>query len=198
MKSSVLLPWAFAAIVTPILMTAQTTPDSKPLAQQRKNAPARDAYIVKYDVLDNGGGPLRILYSDETVLEIQKERGRVKDGNATLTQDAFSEVQVANDRQHIGWLADYLICAQSYPCAVAFGIFHAGSPPRYIEPDATIWEWAFLEQGKQIVLHVGLPHGDVDGHYLLYDSGDGRARGRFTPGQGLAPDWVRPLEERQR
>src|SRR5262245_23637682 len=100
--------WLAPAIILPTLVIAQAKP--------RLSTPATSATIVKYDVLNDGGGPLRVSYSDGTIVEIPKERGRVKDGNTALTQEAFSEVQIADDRVHVGWLADYLVCAQSYAC----------------------------------------------------------------------------------
>src|SRR5262245_48955782 len=102
--------WLAAAIMLPSLAFAQSKP--------RSSTSATTATIVKYDVLNDGGGPLRVFYSDGTVVEIPKESGRVKDGNTALTQEEFSEVQIAGDRVHVGWLADYLICAQSYACHV--------------------------------------------------------------------------------
>jgi hypothetical protein len=187
-----------AAIMLPSIATAQSKPDPSVSNRppHRSAAPAKSAHIVKYDA-NGGDSPLRVSYSDGAIVEIPRERGRVKDGDKTLSQVEFSEVQVADDRVHIGWVADYMICAQSYPCHLELVVFRAGHSPRYVHADhGVVWEWAFLASGKQVVVHSGFPHGDNFGQYTLYDSDSGRQRGSFLPDERerSAPKWVQVLQ----
>jgi hypothetical protein len=189
-----------AAIMRPSIATAQSKPDpSVPNRPPHRSAtPAQNAHIVKYDA-NGGDGPLRLSYSDGTIVEIPRERGRVKEGDETLPQVEFSEIQVADDRVHIGWLADYLICAQSYPCHISPVVFRAGHRPSYLDShQGVVWDWAFLAGGEQVVVHSGLPHGDAVGQYTLYDSDSGRRRGSFVPDdEKPAPKWVQALQSRE-
>ncbi len=101
----------FWLLFVPCLIAAQTTHKEKPAEQNKQiRKPAKNAHIVDYPLATEGS--LQIRYSDGTDVEIPKERGRFGD----LTQEAFSDIQLADDAQHLGWLADYMICAQSYPC----------------------------------------------------------------------------------
>ncbi len=130
--------------------------------------PARSARIVDFSVVK--GGPLHISFSDRTDIEIPLERGRF--GN--LKQEAFEDVQLAEDGRHIGWLADYMICAQSYPCHAELVIYQVGKKPIYIPPPhGVIWDWQFVEGGNQVRVHSGFPHGDDTGVYTAYDAETG-------------------------
>jgi hypothetical protein len=183
-------------MVLPSLAMAQAKPDSKAASPSRTATPAANARIVKYEALNDG--LLRVSYNDGTTLEIPKERGRVGKANGALPQAAFSKIQIADDRIHIGWLADYMICAQSYPCPLELVVFQAGHAPRYLSSEVGIvWEWAFLAGGKQVVVHSGFPHGDALGQYTLYDSDSGQRRESFVPDERPAPKWVQALQSRE-
>jgi len=187
--------WLSVAIMLPTLVIAQTKP--------RRSTSTTNATIVKYDVLNNSGGPLRVFYSDGTIVEIPKERGRVRDGNTALTQEAFSEVQIADDRVHLGWLADYLVCAQSYACHIDLVILRRGRPVRYVSTSGAgvVWDWTFLNNGAQVVVESGFPHGDALGRFELFDSDSGQRRGTFVPdpdGEKPAPPWVEAFRSLRR
>ncbi|HEX4997620.1 MAG TPA: hypothetical protein VFY29_05315 [Terriglobia bacterium] len=152
-------------------------------------AAGQDTRIVSYEV--TAEGPLKVTYSDGAVVKIPKERGRFTRGDEVLTQESFKDIHVADDRRHIGWLADYMMCPQSYPCSMALVIFQAGASPRYISPEYGIpWKWRFQNGGKEIVMHSGFTHGDADGIYTLWDTDSGPARARYAPGEGSPPAWV--------
>jgi hypothetical protein len=155
---------------------------------------ARDNRIVKYETAQEDGS-LLVTYDDGTIERIRKEHGRVRDGNLTLTQEAFSEIQIADDRLSIGWLADYVICAQSYACHIDMVILRRGRPVRYVKRSSpgVIWDWTFLNNGAQVAVESGFPHGDATGMYELFDTDSGQPRGTFVPdpdGEKPAPKWV--------
>jgi len=171
---------------------AQVTSLPSPLKPKRA-APAR---IVDYDYDGAAGSPLRIHFSDGTTMENRPERGRFGSGDQPITQSAFTAVQMAEDGVHLGWAAEYMICAQSYPCSAEVVILGPGRKLHYIPQGAGIvWEWRFWNGGKQIVVKSGFPHGDRTGRYELFDSDTGRRRAEFnpaeyTPGAGTPPRWV--------
>jgi hypothetical protein len=186
-------------ILAVMMLPALLHPQSKP----GTSTPAATATIVKYEVLNDGGGPLRVLYSDGAVVQIPKERGRVKDGNTALTQEAFSEVQIADDRVHVGWLADYLVCAQSYACHIDLVILRRGQPIRYVSRSGpgVVWGWTFLNNGAQVVVESGFPHGDALGRFELFDSDSGQQRETFVPdpdSEKPAPQWVEEFRSLRR
>ena len=80
--------------------TMQTQQKSPP----QIGAPAKDAHVISFHVETEGA--LHIIYSDGAEVEVSKERGRFGVGEHTLTQETFSDIQLADDRQNIGWLAE--------------------------------------------------------------------------------------------
>lgn len=179
-----------------IPQTAHTTTPAEHVSQA--GMPAKTADISTFDIAADGA--LRIHYSEGTSLVIPKERGRFAVGDDILMQETFSDIHVADDRQHIGWLADYMICAQSYPCSASLVIYRSGHRPMYISPlHGIFWGWKFLKGGKQVVVQVGFPHGDATGAYALYDTETGRELATFSPTENKeAPDWVRQLRRSTR
>jgi hypothetical protein len=135
---------------------------------KRTRAPAINARIVDFRVAN--GAPLHISFSDGTDIEIPLEKGRFGDHR----QESFEDVQVAEDGKHIGWLADYMICAQSYPCHAELAIYQPGQKLKYIaSPHGIIWDWQFVEGGKQVLVRSGFPHGDNTGVSTIYDTDTG-------------------------
>jgi hypothetical protein len=149
---------------------AQT--DNKPKTTgvgERTRIPVNNARIVNFGVVN--GGSLHISLSNGKGIEIPLEKGRF----GTLRQEAFEDVQLAEDAKHIGWLADYMICAQSYPCHAELVIYQPGKKLTYIPPPhGVIWDWHFAEGGKQVVVHSGFPHGDDTGISTVHDTETGR------------------------
>lgn len=142
MKTSIQL-CLLVGIMLPSLVLAQTAQTTRPSGLSASDhPPAKDACIVSFHVETEGA--LHIMYSDGAEVEVPKASGRFGDGEHPLTQEAFSDIQLADDHQHIGWLADYMICQQSYLCPAELVIYQSGHKPRYIFPPAGImWKWGF-------------------------------------------------------
>jgi len=167
-------------------------------------APRPGATIVAYSALDGndpnalanepaaGSGPLRLTFSDGTVLTIPNERGDMNDGASIVRQSVFETIRLAPDHRTIGWLADYMMCAQSYPCPLELVMFRAGAPLRKIPPSYGIfWGWMFTDHGRRVITHSGFPHGDNTGAYALFDTATGRRLATFAPPQPV-PAWAKP------
>jgi len=163
---------------------------AEPITQRR--APAKNAYIMRFYATSSaesiwnktaGCGPLHIVYSDGTDVEIPPEKGRFDDA-----QKSFSDIQLADDRQHIGWLAEYMICAQSYPCAAELVVYRSEHKLMYFRPPhGIVWSWKFLKGGKQVAVHGGFPHGEESGADALYDTETGRELSKSSSAKGKAP-----------
>ena len=127
-------------------------------------------------------GPLHISFNDGTGIDIPLEKGRFGDKSGVIRQDAFEDVTLAEDGKHIGWLADYMICSQSYPCHAELVIYQPGKKLTYIPPPhGVIWDWQFAKGGKQVVVHSGFPHGDDTGVYTVYSTETGREVASSSP-----------------
>jgi hypothetical protein len=164
-----ILLWFIIGLIPLCSTIAQTSSKARATGIiKRTRAPAKNAHIVDFSVVN--GGPLHISFNDGTDIEIPLEKGRF--GN--LRQEAFEDVQLAEDGKHIGWLADYMICAQSYPCHAELVIYQPGQKLKYIPPPhGVIWDWQFVEGGKQIMVRSGFPHGDDTGVSTFYDTDTG-------------------------
>ena len=174
----------FAGMVMPLPVAAQMVQNPKLAA---------GAYIVKWILTDeaSGTGPLHIIYSDGTDLTVADERGDFTKGNGPITQESFSDIQLAQDHRTIGWLAEYRMCAQSYPCPLELIIYRAGHVLQKISPAYGIfWSWKFLKGGREVAARSGFSHGDDTGEYELYDIGTGRKLAGYSL-RGRIPGWAR-------
>ncbi|MBZ5553099.1 MAG: hypothetical protein LAO21_10290 [Acidobacteriia bacterium] len=205
MRSGVLLLLLLGNTL-PSFVVAQTTPTAKPPnVHTRLATPGKGAHIVRFYATSedessksdapSGPGPLHIIYSDGSQVEIPKERGRFGDPEHPLTQDNFSNIQLADDRQHLGWLAEYMMCSQSYPCPMELVVYQAGHKLTYLFSSyGVIWSWTFLKGGKCLAMQYGFPHGDETGAFALYDTDTGRVIAQFSSKtKKEAPHWVQQL-----
>jgi len=181
---ALLFPFLIFGFLFPSLAFAQAAAKAGPGDQ-----------IVRFYIETGGNGALHIVHADGSEAVIVKEKGRFAVGNQTVGQSEFSRIQLADDRRRIGWLADYMICQQSYPCPVELVVYQPGRKLTQIAPPYGIfWRWTFVEGGGKIAVEAGYPHGDQTGLNVLYDSETGRELARFTPTEGEgAPDWVQTL-----
>lgn len=186
--------WAIVGVTLPSIPFAQTAPDqtSEATPSAQISFQTKDAYITRFSAGANR--TLHITYSNGVDVEIPRERGRFTDGGHALTQETFLNIQLADDRRHIGWLADYMICAQSYPCPAELVIYQSGQGLKYISPShGTVWRWKFLDSGKQIVMQFGFPHGDDAWAFALYDTETTRELAKFSSTRKKPPKWVKQL-----
>jgi hypothetical protein len=104
-----------------------------------------------------------------------------KDGNIFVSSDGGKlilmgniarcvEASVADDRQTVICLARNPTAENSMQSLQA-EIYFKGGQKRVIEPGASIWEWHFLEDGKQLALFFGAR--GSRGTHALYDTATG-------------------------
>lgn len=143
-------------------------------------------------------GALEISFSNGSHDKIPNEkRGSYEDKEPINQAEVFSEIQISDDKQLVGWMPQYMVCAQSWPCTPELVLYHRGDKLRFvIPPSGIVWHWAFFLGGKQIVIHYGFPHGDADGEYGLFDVSSLREIKTYSPDtdQGPAPDWTAQVQ----
>jgi hypothetical protein len=175
--------WFLVGLLSLCSSIAQTASKARATEiNKRVRTQAGNARIVDFNVVN--GGPLHISFSDGTNIEIPLEKGRF--GN--LRQAAFEDVQLAEDGKHLGWLADYMICSQSYPCHAELVIYQHGQKLKYIPPPhGIIWEWQFVGGGKQVMVRSGFPHGDDTRISTVHDTETGREQVNASSPKKKAP-----------
>ncbi len=132
-----------------------------------------------------GSGPLSVTYRSGKRVIVPTQN----------MQTDFNDIQLAPDHKTLGWLAEYLACAQSYPCALQLVVFRDGKILRQFTPGYGImWFWEFLGGGRQIAIQYGFPHGDANGAFELYDISSGRLLQKYQ-GTGPVPGWVQTFKD---
>lgn len=161
-------------------------------------------FFIEDPAKDSGyeSGPLHIAYSDgtETVQTLPPlERSTEKE---TVFNDlAFSGVQLAEDRQTIGWTINVENCCTSYSIPMRVVVFRGKHVLRTIDQGQMVWSWMFVQRGERVAVVFGLTHGPEIGDYRLYNIRTGKLLSEVwgdDDTQALkpnAPAWARRLEE---
>jgi hypothetical protein len=189
-------PMTIAVLLLGLLFWAPVTIEA---GQSGKNGEQRD--IERFYV--DSEGALHVVFVNGSDILIPRERGRYDNNGDLLTQEEFKNIVIAQDHQRIGWLASYMVCAQSYPCTPELVIFDSAGGTRYFPaPCGIVWDWKFINSGKRIVIHYGFPHGDEMDAYLLYDAESGNKQSEWSATEipdrvREIPDWVREFQHIQ-
>jgi len=176
---------------------------------ENKKKPSSTAYITAYHIADPAPGstyetgPLHILFSDGTdVVQDLPPKQRSTENNIVFNQEGFSDVQLAEDRQTLGWTETYDNCCTSYTVPLVVVLYRPGKILRRIDSAQMVWSWMFLEGGKRVAIVWGPTHGPEVGDFVLYDVKTGKVLGEVygdADTQSLkpnAPEWAKKLEER--
>ena len=142
---------------------------------RRQKPPSAGATITKFYVAEAGPesgyetSPLHIIYSDGT--DIVEELPPLKKGterDAVFNSVGFSDAQLADDRQTLGWTVLVENCCTSYSIPLSVELFRSGRILHSISRQI-VWRWMFLGGGKQVAVVWGPRHGPEVGNYRLYD-----------------------------
>jgi hypothetical protein len=157
-----------------------------------RNKP-REPFIVRFFPERSGAysaGPLYVIYNNGSAKLVRNERGAVRQDNKIIEQMGFDDIQLADDRQTLGWTATYMVCAQKYPCPARLVIFRDGHVIQTIAPPHGIFStWAFLNGGTQVAAQS-------DAEVLLYETATGRQIANYL--NGSKPDWVNLFDSMKR
>jgi len=148
-------------------------------------------------------GPLHIVYIDGTeVVKTLPPLETSTDKETVFNDVGFSYVQLAADRQTLGWTVDVENCCTSYPIPLRVVIFRHGKVLHAFAPGQMVWNWMFFLGGKRLAVVSGPSHGPEVGVYRLYDVQTGKLISEVfgeEDTQSLksdAPEWAQLLQER--
>ena len=127
------------------------------LAQPQSTRTVEKAYV-------DGKGSVHIVEEGGKEIPVAKEKDQV--GSEQLT--------IADDKQTVGWLADYENCCTSYPIPLGVVIWRDGKVRQILGDGMMIYDWRFWEGGKQAAFCSGTVHGDSGGHCELHDVESGK------------------------
>jgi hypothetical protein len=172
---------AFAIFVSPL---GSIRSESKMQPVQSQRAPLIDRFY------EDAKGNLHIVFTDGKDLAVPKEKGRYE-----VAQEGFENILIAKSKRRVGWLASYMVCAQSYPCTPELAIFENGKIIQFIKPvSGVIWNWSFIRGGDRVAIQYGFPHGDEVGAFALHDAVSGKKISEYSQIGKRKPDWVQELE----
>ena len=98
-------------------------------------------------------GPLHIVYSDGThIIQRLPPLEKSTDKNIVFNAVGFSEVQLADDGQTLGWAIQVENCCTSYSIPLSVVVFRSGKVLHTFNSGPTVWNWMFLHEGKQLAV----------------------------------------------
>jgi hypothetical protein len=146
-------------------------------------------------------GPLHIVYGDGT--EVVKKLPPLKastEKETAFNAVGFSGVQLAEDRQTLGWTVNVENCCTSYSIPLRVVVFRHRQVLHEFDQGQMVWSWMFRQGGEQVAIVFGPTHGPEVGDYRLYDVLTGKLLSQVLGDydtQALktnAPDWAKQLE----
>lgn len=179
-------------------MARQQTKDTPETAQITKFFIAEPAAASGYET-----GPLHIIYSDGTeIVQTLPPLQPSTDKEVVFNAVGFSRVELAEDRQTLGWTINFQNCCTSYSIPLSVVVFQHKQVLHTINQDQMVWSWMFLEGGRQVAVVFGPTHGPEVGDYQLYDVKTGKLVSEVwgdADTQSLktdAPVWAKQLQDR--
>lgn len=192
------------------LLFATTFGQSSVTSHQTKDA-SQTAQIAKFFIAEPAAGsgyetgPLHIIYSDGTeIVQALPPMKPSTDKEIVFNAVGFSGVELAQDRQTLGWTINFQNCCTSYSIPLSVVVFQHKQVLHTFDQGQVVWSWMFLEGGKQVAIVFGPTHGPEVGHYQLYDVETGKLMSEVwgdADTQSLktdAPDWAMRLHDRLR
>lgn len=199
------LTWVFLPVA---LLPATTFGHSSVTSLQTKDA-SQTAQITKFFIAQPAAGsgyetgPLHIIYSNgtESVQTLPPLKAST-DKEMVFNAVGFSGVELAQDRQTLGWTINVENCCTSYSIPLSVVVFQHKQVLHTFRQGEMVWGWMFLEGGKQVAVVYGPTHGPEVGDYRLYDVKTGKLLSEVSGDadtQSLksdAPEWAKLLQAR--
>lgn len=129
-------------------------------------------------------GQLRVVLSTGQVLHPRKDSAQV----------AFEQVALSADQRVVGWLALYPNCCTSYPIPLKLVLLRVDGGRTIISNALPIWQWAFADNARNVVIRQTPVHGPAPMSYELRAVRDGRVLATAqtdSAGHGALPAWAR-------
>jgi uncharacterized protein YecT (DUF1311 family) len=142
-------------------------------------------YVGNAGPTDEYTQDVHIVYSDGA--DVVAPKGK--------DQPASANPAVADDKQTVGWLAEYRIGGQSYPGPTTLVIYRDRNITTTIEAAVgIIWDWRFFDNGNQVGFSQGVTHGTlIPEGYRLYDVTTGALIQKIDKATEQSPQWVKAL-----
>src|ERR1035437_4523537 len=141
-------------------------------AQKKTKSASQTAEIARFFIeepkKDSGyeTGPLHIIYGDRT--EIVKTLPPLKastEKETAFNDVGFSGVQLAEDRQTLGWTINVENCCTSYSIPFRVIVFRHKQVLHTFDQGQMVWSWMFIQGGEHIAVVFGPTHGPEVGDY---------------------------------
>jgi len=109
-------------------------------------------------------------------------------------QVSVADPRLSADRRAAGWLIEERNCCTSYPIPLRLAVYRAGRK-QVIADGSMIYDWTFVDGGREVALSTGVVHGATERTLSLYDVESGRRRAHWT-GDAAAkpPAWAAGLK----
>ena len=109
-------------------------------------------------------------------------------------QVSVTDPRLSDDRRIAGWLVEERNCCTSYPIALRLAVYSAGHK-QIISDGQMIYDWTFVDGGREVALSTGVVHGATGRTLSLYDARSGRRLARWTGGVAAQPPaWAAGLK----
>ncbi len=171
-----------------------TKPPIKP-----KGSP-QNANIIRFFIeglIKNSGyetGPLHIVYDDGTeIVETLPPMKASTEKKTVFNAVGFSGVQLAEDRQTLGWRVNVENCCTSYAIPLSVVVFRDKQVLHTFSPGLMVWSWEFVQGGQQVKIDSGTVHGSDVFDEQLYDVKSGKLLSETSgdgdeSSQAISPD----------
>ncbi len=147
-------------------------------------------------------GPLHIIYGDGT--EVVKTLPPLKastEKETVFNAVGFSGVQLAEDRQTLGWTINVENCCTSYSIPTSVVVFRHKQLLHTFDQGQMVWSWMFVQGGEQVAVVFGPTHGPEVGDYRLYGVKTGKLISEIWGDEDTqtlkpnAPEWAKRLQD---
>ena len=147
-------------------------------------------------------GPLHIIYGDGT--EFVKTLPPLKastEKETVFNAVGFSGVQLAEDRQTLGWTINVENCCTSYSIPLSVVVFRHKQVLHTFDQGQMVWNWIFVQGGEHVAVVFGPTHGPEVGDYRLYDVKTGKLISEIWGDEDTqalkpsAPEWAKRLQD---
>ncbi|MBV9156929.1 MAG: hypothetical protein JO097_11760 [Acidobacteriaceae bacterium] len=182
---------------------AQTAATQK---KARSASPAAEItrFFLEEPKKDSGyeTGPLHIVFNDgaEVVKTLPPLRASTEK-EVVFNAVGFSGVQLAADRQTLGWTINVENCCTSYSIPLSLAVFRHKRVLHTFDQGQMIWSWIFVQGGEHVAIVFGPTHGPEVGDYRLYNLTTGKLISEVwgdEETQALksnAPEWAKLLQD---
>jgi hypothetical protein len=148
-------------VCLPVGASAQSTE-----TQTKTKSTSQTAEITRFFIeepkRDSGfeTGPLHIIYGDGT--EVVKTLPPLKastEKETVFNAVGFSRVQLAEDRQTLGWTINVENCCTSYSIPMSVVVFRHKQLLHTFDQGQMVWSWMFIQGGQHLAVVFGPTHG---------------------------------------